>query len=379
MGGVLYGDEPECMEDLVIKVNTYDQAVDIVSCWESFLTYSYSEHFPDFYFDRFPSMRDNGNSLTPDFTVLFDEKYGIVFEVKRTIGDSDNAIKKLVEQLKSYDQSLPFKSKSSEITPTNHDIVLIIEHGASREIANRIDRFISENEGYSFTKSLIIIEYHFNSRDAHCRYEFDKVLISEKEFNDSSLPLEKRLENKMGSSGDYQTLKIFPKHFLNYKVRKVIMNDEPPPIYLICFLWHKVLYHYLSEDQREIWKKRNPNTILEISLKTEELAKRINSDFVPESGIKESWIRKALDFLVILNIASRNGSLYTIKFCNIIVRKRDEIVEETAQFHEFDDLARRLISKFCKEYIEGNIKLYAEPREDEPTTEQISIDKFKEK
>ena len=60
-----------CVETELNRVTTYDQYVDVVSCWEAFLTFNYSKEYEQFFFDRFPKITVSDRDLTPDFTAFF--------------------------------------------------------------------------------------------------------------------------------------------------------------------------------------------------------------------------------------------------------------------------------------------------------------------
>ena len=97
----------ECFEGLQNEFNNYDATVDVISVLESFFS-TYSDAV---FFDRFPRIPKNtlAPKLTPDATVLFENSYGIIFEVKRTLPKEETAFSKKLDQLEKYDQKLSFK------------------------------------------------------------------------------------------------------------------------------------------------------------------------------------------------------------------------------------------------------------------------------
>lgn len=97
-----------CIDNIYKTFLTYDTAVDIVSCFESFFINSYRNEL--IYFDRFPTIPPK--RLTPDFTVLFDN-YGLIFELKKTFPREEKAFEKELNQLLKYDSNLEFKANEN--------------------------------------------------------------------------------------------------------------------------------------------------------------------------------------------------------------------------------------------------------------------------
>ena len=150
-------------EELLKEFSVYDKAVDIVSCWESSMNYIYGEEFDRFYFDRFPSLDAGEKTLTPDFTVFFDDSYGLVGEIKRTFPDDRKAILSELEQIANYDDDLGLKhAASGHAVPETYDIVIIIEGSSAPQIGTRLDRIITEEDEIDFTANPVLIRYHFN-------------------------------------------------------------------------------------------------------------------------------------------------------------------------------------------------------------------------
>jgi len=81
----------------------YNQYVDVVSCWESLLKAEFSSN-KDFKFDRFPKYyhTKNANRFKPDFSVRINQNYGILFEIKRTVGGDEEGFEDTIDQLERY-------------------------------------------------------------------------------------------------------------------------------------------------------------------------------------------------------------------------------------------------------------------------------------
>lgn len=306
-------------EELLKEFSVYDKAVDIVSCWESSLNYIYAEEFDRFYFDRFPSLNSGEKTLTPDFTVFFDESYGLIGEIKRTFPDDRQAILSELQQIANYDDELAIKHAEDGYTvPDTCDIVIIIEGSSAPQIGTRLQRIIAEENEYNFTSNPVLIRYHFNQDALMSRYEFQRVTQLEFEFQDDDLDAADSLSYVLGAEGEYQTLSVYPKHFSSFKVRKPICNDAPPGQYLATFLWHKIFPEYLNEDQYEMWQATNGQKEITVEVSVDELTERVNG-YMHNGTVKQVWIRRALDFLCGADLADADDKgEYSIRFMGTV-------------------------------------------------------------
>lgn len=367
-------------EELLKEFSVYDKAVDIVSCWESSLNYIYAEEFDRFYFDRFPSLDAGEKTLTPDFTVFFDESYGLVGEIKRTFPDDRKAIISELEQIANYDDDLGLKHAGGGYTvPETYDIVIIIEGSSAPQIGTRVQRIIAEEDEFDFTANPVLIRYHFNQDALMSRYEFQRVTQLEFEFRDDNLDAEDSLSYVLGDEGEYQTLSVYPKHFSSFKVRKPICNDAPPGPYLATFLWHKIFPEYLNEDQYEIWQATNGQKKIPVEVSIEDLTQRVN-DYMHNGTVKQVWIRRALDFLCGADLAEEDGDEYSIRFMGFVQDVGEENIQEGSQeLDQTRELANIFIRRYCESVTqeeEARMEEYKEDDEDDDSTEQSGLRDF---
>lgn len=164
----------ECYEDWLHKFNVYDRAVDVVSCWECVLKYLYSDVFPDYYFERFPSLpRNEDDPATPDFSAYFSEEYGIIGEIKRTFPEDEVAFNSTLSQLTKYDEDLALRTANgSRQSPETTDIVLMVSGSSAPQIGTRINRKINEENLLNFNSNLVLMRYQYNDDAILSRYEF---------------------------------------------------------------------------------------------------------------------------------------------------------------------------------------------------------------
>lgn len=367
-------------EELLKEFSVYDKAVDIVSCWESSMNYIYGEEFDRFYFDRFPSLDAGEKTLTPDFTVFFDDSYALVGEIKRTFPDDRKAILSELEQIVNYDDDLGLKhAASGHAVPETYDIVIIIEGSSAPQIGTRLDRIITEEDEIDFTANPVLIRYHFNQDALMSRYEFQRVTQLEFEFQDDNLNVEDSLSFVLGEEGEYQTLSVYPKHFTSFKVRKPICNDAPPGPYLATFLWHKIFPEYLNEDQYEIWQATNGQKKIPVEVSVEGLTQRVN-DYMHTGTVKPVWVRRSLAFLCGADLAEEEGDRYTIRFMGFVQDIGEENIQDASQeLDQTRELANIFIRRYCESVTqeeEARMEEYEEDDEDDESTEQSDLGDF---
>lgn len=343
----------ECTSRLLREFGGYDQTVDVVSCCQSFLNFHQSGYLT--YFDRYPEIPPSG--LTPDFTALLGE-YGLVGEVKRTFPKGDDAFRKEIEQLASYDSPFSFRcdKEGNRQTPPTQDIVLVLfSPSNSLEIASRIGDFQDRGE-VTFTKNLVLLEAIYDTSDAISHYVFRKIPVGSRPFRDSSLPAEIRLEAILGVQK--RSINVYPKHFKSYKVREVFCNDDPPPLYTAVYLWTKVFYTLLTPDEIEVWRRGNPQKSVSVPVVPGDLSRKINSEHIPGGNVRASWVRTALEFLEGCGLATaRPSSEFEVQYRNLAGVSQESGPEE----------GDRATSGRIKEYGTILARLYCDSKTSAPT------------
>lgn len=344
------GEGKKCVKSLEEDFNRYDQYVDVVSCWEEFLNTVYSSDFNDFHFERFPSISNpnGGNSLTPDFSVFFNDDYGIVFEISRTLPQDKEKFEKEVSQLASYDGDLALKTGNGEKkVPKTLDIVLLVSSGESKNIAKRLNHAL-ENE-FDFDANLILLDYTYTNHDANPYYKFKRSEELDN-FRDDTISEDKQLSKKMSIDDDdpygdeFEAVRVSPSKFCEYKATRVLMNDSPEPIYLSCYMWHEVFYDYLKQNQRMHWARKNPNKILSIEIDLKDLKEKLNNDYIPDYNIRVKELRQTFKFLADSELATRKSkNKYEVDFRNLNkVRLENDIKTN------FKGLASLIAKRYCK-------------------------------
>lgn len=337
-----------CIDNLREAFRVHDQTVDIVSCWQSFLQHSFPEALQ--YFDRFPE--DPETELTPDFTAHFGD-YGLIGEIKRTFPKDQTAFEKEMEQLISYDQQMELQcdDQGNRDTPETQDILLVLfDPSAAFEIAKRVQDYLSERDE-ALTGNLVIIDSFYEDSSVKSRYVFRAIPGQPMGFRDESLPEEKRLQTKVVE--EQKSISVYPKHFVDIKAREVLCNDQPPPLYMAVFLWTRVFYDLLSDDQKEIWRLENPQKTLEIEISPEDLTDKLNEDYLREGAARLQWVRKALAFLESAGLATETSSGYTIQYRYLTQlyghKKHHQEGKEELKIQK--ECSRLLADYYCKEHL----------------------------
>jgi len=126
---------------------------------------------------------------------------------------------------------------------------------------------------------------------------------------------------------------------------------------IACYLWHKVFYAYLTEEQREIWNERNTNTKIEIEVNVKDLCDKLNNGYISNGGVKENWVRKTLYFLFNCNSGKKiDNDNFIIYFRNLVIKTGVQYQEGVQERDEFNKLVKKLTEIFCKHVEEGTIE-----------------------
>ena len=340
----------ECVDKLLDDFKLYDRTVDLVSCWEFLYTKVPAIRDKILHFDRFPRLippkECERDRKTPDFAVLVSDRYGLIGDVKSGFPLEEVAFRRHLERLKKYDQPLSFKSgqKREPISPTTHDILLIIPFRDAQETVVRIEDLLRKG-AVKFERNLIVFEWVYESDE----YIFRKVAGQTADFSDSCVPEEVRLSKQLTSLG--RSLKISPDRIKLIKATWQFCNDEPKPIYTIVFLWTKILYHLLNERQREIWRRKNPQKELPIDVTVQQLVDKVSGLYPIAWGHWTHWITRALDTLVTAGLATPfpHGH-YAIRYRNLTreVGEPGSPPLATRGAHHPAEYARILATYICK-------------------------------
>jgi len=331
-----------CIQKQLDLLSTYDQNVDVVSCWEYFLDSHYRMSYKTLFFDRFPQIpMPDGKRLMPDFTAFFTEEYAMAFEISRTYPRNQKGLAKEIDQLSKYDEDIPVFSGKEFVHVSTYDIVLLLNAVDSTQIAHRISQFLKE-ESRVFTHNLVIMEYNLTTLDRQSFYYFRKVPTLESTFT-NFFPEELGFKE---IDRNYEKILVKIEDMMEYKVNGVFCNDQPPRAYLAGYIWHRIFYDYLSDRQRQLWRERNPRLTIPIEVHVDDLTAKVKRS-TRQGKIRKGWIKATLEYLTVCGLAEKLlEDSYKVKYRNLYpileARRRDEL-------HLERDLAAYFIERFCKE------------------------------
>lgn len=343
------------------EFNDYDQTVDVVSCWQAFCQF----RLKDTHFYRFGKFRTESSDLTPDFA-LADSEDGLnaasgslVCDIKKFPNPypagTDTQQQELayqifgasVEEIFKYAVPLKYVSDRDNLPKlafSEHDVVLL----TPSEIVDPVYTYLAtrvKDKPFNVGRPLVLVEYFYSQGQQLERYVF-KWKQGEANSPFSNAVLREQMVTK-GSP-----LVVYPKHFLEYKIRYVLCNDPAPTIYLLVFLWLEVFLKMLSPDQIESWQMTSSTRIIEIELSVDQVHSKLETEY--SAPFSKNDVRRALDKLVELKRAvlkDRDKEVYVIQFYNLAGRvfrdfpgEQDGLAHK-AKFKEYSRVFARLLAK----------------------------------
>lgn len=364
----------DCIFDQREAFDIYDQAVDTICCWESMLGHLYEDVFNSYNFERFPNIPNNSgdNPLTPDFTTYFNEKYGVIGEVKWGFPDKEVAFDKTLSQIENYaDPKLELKTNNGDRkSPEVCDIILIISGSSALETGQRISDKIGDDSRFNFKNNLVLMRYDFNNRAAKSRYEFERIPTTDQGFRDDALPDDISLSKNAGESGGYKKISVYPKHFVPVKSRRPLCNDKPPEIYLATVLWHRIFPEFLDEAEYREWRSSGAQKTITISTSVGEIRQKLNS-YLQNGSARKQWVSDTVDFLDTANLARTGKNRATIKFRDLVQDVgEDTVQDDMGEFKKSRELGYMISRRYC-EYVDSQ-----QSQQMGSEAEQSSIESF---
>ncbi len=243
----LAADLAECVQRLLHGFATYDRAVDVVSAFEMAFTTSRSQ-VPGTvrHFERFPAIPSGEDStLTPDFTVVFDDGTGLAGEIAR-LAMHENSAESLCRQVAKYDAlaQLPDGTGLAEVTHT--DVLLLVPQSVGVAVVKRIvvDRFANPEHPYKPSVAPCVVQFAIDED----RYIFQRLLEPRNGIlrdGDRADGLGRWFEE----NGDF---KARPSRFSDIKAARAFVNDPADPLYLATHLWAKTFPTVAGDAARPV-------------------------------------------------------------------------------------------------------------------------------
>jgi hypothetical protein len=287
-------DLAECVERLLRGFITYDRAVDVVSAFQMAFTTSHSE-VPGTvrHFERFPRIPgDEDSTLTPDFTVVFEDGTGLAGEIAR-LARHENSAENLCRQVEKYDalRQLPDGAGLAEVTHT--DVLLLVPQSVGVAAVKRIivDRFVDPEHPYKPSVAPCVVQFAFDED----RYIFQRLL----EPRNGTLRDGDRVDGLgrwFEENGDF---KARPSRFSDIKAARAFINDPVDKLYLATHLWAKTFPTSAGERGRPV----------RLEVLSTDLAAELRDRF---GGVLTSDVEQALELLKTAKLADRTTDGWVI-------------------------------------------------------------------
>lgn len=226
-------------EQLLREYREYDAKVDIVSAFEVYFQESQSLPATVAHFERFPRYRaSDGELVTPDFTVLFNDNTLLVGEIAR-LARAEGSLESLLHQIGRYDtlSQAPSAARSGgghELSNIEAvDVLVIVPDGESNAAIDRIDEAIDRSVvGYAPHQRPTVLSWSFDSAGSRYIFKYDGRSNNPRPRSHGRNPsLTRWLEE------NYDTLKCSAERLAILKIRHRFMNDRPPGLYMATILW----------------------------------------------------------------------------------------------------------------------------------------------
>lgn len=232
-------------DELLKEYDTYDQHVDVVSIMQWVMTQSRELPATVRHFERFPTIQHQGKTLTPDFTVLFDDGTAIVGEIA-SVARHENSINKLVSQLGNYHDlaSVP-SSATTRATVTALDVLLFVPMNRGQRAFQRIHAAMADPD-HEYAPARPPVVAQFARTDSE--YTLQRLIHPD---NGTLTPGNREhhigtfLDNDMTVKADY---------FAQVKVDHRFINDTPSSLYVATHLVMQTLpsEYFGQGDQIEV-------------------------------------------------------------------------------------------------------------------------------
>jgi hypothetical protein len=305
-------DVGECVKRLLYGFTTYDRAVDVVSAFEMAFTTSLTgvpatvRHF-----ERFPRVPDaSGNTLTPDFSVWFDDGAGLVGEIAR-IALNDNSVESLCTQIAKYDALAQLPGPDGIVEVDYVDVLLLVPQSVGVAAVRRIvvERYADPAHGYKPSVPPCVVQFAFDED----RYIFQRLLDPRNGvLREGERP--EGLGRWFEENGDFKTR---PSRFSDIKAERAFMNDPVDPLYLATHLWAKTFPTGAGDSRRPV----------RMELTAAALAAELRDNY---GGVRSTDVERALDLLRIAKLAERTTDGWVVAWEELRVTGEHDLAQALA-------------------------------------------------
>ena len=241
------------------------------------------------HFERFPRLAgQDDNPATPDFSVVFRDRTGLVGEIAR-VALHESSVDALCHQIGRYDllTQLP-GADGAPIGVDYVDVLLLVPLDIGTDIVRRV-----------ITERLEHVDHPYNPSHPPCIIQYvpqpDKYVFQRRPDNGNGHLRDEGRDPALGAwlaRGDF---KPPAGGFAHVKAQRPFMNDPVAPLYLACQLWTKV-FPTLTADTPPVGDYKP------LIMTVDELADEISTLY---GRVAKSALRSAMEILVRSRCAER--------------------------------------------------------------------------
>lgn len=303
-------------DDLFDKYRLYDQAVDVVSCYQWIFQNVTELAMTVRHFERYPRVSVGQKTYTPDFTVAFTDGDAMVGEVSR-LARQPNSISSVCAQLQSYSTFVEIPDK-----PNRHgtrfaaaqtvDVALITHMKVSKAAADHIlkERMDNPDDPFKPARRPVIIEFS-QDQDA---YVFRLYPEGNGTLSRGS---------RQDVYGDKDPFLCRPSDFDRYKVQFGFMNDNVAPLYMATRLWMRVFPTAFWDPDHN-----------EVTIELPDLLAAVRDQH--EGKGTASDVRQGMDVLVAAGLAK------------VVVAGKEWVVTRQSLRRSDKDVAKAIVDRIAK-------------------------------
>lgn len=297
-------------EDLRTEYDNYDHLVDIVSAAEVWFTKSRDLTPTVAHFERFPRFNhSDGQVVTPEFTVLFNDGTGLVGEIS-SLALRSESLDSLASQVGRYDtlEELPSGAAPGgghTLEPISAvDVVVFVPHRVANACIDRLAAAAADDE-HPFDPQRLPMVLSWSFDQTENSYTFARDERGGKNPMVRSHGRSPSLSDWLAATSD--TLRGVPGQFVPVKVARRFMNDDPPELYTATVLWAETIPSLLGTEADGSLKKK-------LDVSAAELAEAMRDRYGFGTA---GYADKVLRFLRRAGLAVKRGERWIIDYREI--------------------------------------------------------------
>lgn len=265
------------------QYSTYDEHVDVVSSMEYMFTRATGMRDTVAHFERFPRIKVDDKTLTPDFTVLFADSTGIVGEVAK-LALAEGSVDKLTHQIGEYAALTALPDSADRLQPVRQvDVLLLVQMEVGLATVRRVikQRFADDDHDYAPARPPCVAQYG-RSETKYTLQRIPDPANGVLDAGDRQPDL-----NAYLSTG----LNVQAHHFADIKVARAFINDPVPPLYLASHLLIRT------------WPTQHGGGTADITVVPADTGRRLQQEY---GHVRIGDVTAALELLDLAGLAARN-------------------------------------------------------------------------